>query len=414
MANILATALQKMPEGRRVEVGAIYDPVAFRRMSLSRALTAGKDSPVTEAASSFEELITAKNRLDAVIIASPDHLHAVQAIAAMEAGLHVYCEAPLAHTLEGARAMIAAQRKTGKLLQAGYQRRSNPRYRQLRNDVIRKRELMGRLTRAYSQWNRSQKQLIQPKISARDEEAIKAAGYADRTEWANWRNYRKFSMGVAHTMGGYAVNAVTWMLGALPDRVLASGGTDYYDGKEGRPLYENVDNFSAVFGFTSGDHTLRYNCNVNLDTDSGGYFEKVMGLQGWAIISEQPLYGNEVIRNPEEPWETFEQATRDGVIKQLWSSIPLTESSRVAETVDAHSRPTDVNIPYYQLAIQDPLRPHTYHLENFLSVLRSGGPQSNLSCPAEEAWKTLVCMSKLQEAIDTRREVLITAADYAA
>jgi predicted dehydrogenase len=218
---------------------------------------------------------------------------------------------------------------------------------------------------------------------------------------------------MAHTMGGYAVNAVTWLLDCLPDWVFAAGGTDYYDGKEGRPLYENPDNFTAVFGFTSGDHTLRYNCQVNLDTESGNYYEKVMGLQGWAIISEQPYYGNEVFRNREEPWEKYEQAIRDGVIKQLWSNAPLTEASRLAETIDAHSSPTDVNLSYYQLTVRDADPPHSYHLENFLSVLRAGGPQSSLACPAEEAWKTLVCMAKLQESIDQRREVPIAATDFA-
>ena len=76
-----------------------------------------------------EMLAKEKGRLDAAIVATPDFWHAEHAIACLNAGLHVYCEKEMSNTLEDARRIVRAARESGKLLQVGHQRRSNPRYR---------------------------------------------------------------------------------------------------------------------------------------------------------------------------------------------------------------------------------------------------------------------------------------------
>ncbi|MBC6995137.1 Gfo/Idh/MocA family oxidoreductase [Neolewinella lacunae] len=62
--------------------------------------------------------------LDAVIVATPDHQHASICLAALARGLHVYCEKPLAHTIEEGRAVAEAVRRSGKVLQTGSMQRS--------------------------------------------------------------------------------------------------------------------------------------------------------------------------------------------------------------------------------------------------------------------------------------------------
>jgi predicted dehydrogenase len=88
-----------------------------------------------------------------VIIATPDWMHAPATIDSLRAGKHVYCEKEMSNTLEGARKMVEAQRETGKLLQIGHQRRSNPRYWHS-YELINKEEVLGRMTHFYGQWNR--------------------------------------------------------------------------------------------------------------------------------------------------------------------------------------------------------------------------------------------------------------------
>lgn len=64
--------------------------------------------------------------IDAVVIGTPDHWHAVQFVHAAEAGKHIYCEKPACCTIEEGKAMVAAARKAGIASQIGSQGRSQP------------------------------------------------------------------------------------------------------------------------------------------------------------------------------------------------------------------------------------------------------------------------------------------------
>ena len=67
--------------------------------------------------------------LDAVVIAAPDAFHPDLAVAALEAGLHVLCEKPLALTLAGCDRIAAARDRAGKVLQVAYMKRHDPAYK---------------------------------------------------------------------------------------------------------------------------------------------------------------------------------------------------------------------------------------------------------------------------------------------
>ena len=74
--------------------------------------------------------IMARSDIDAVIIATPDHWHAAISIDAMRAGKDVFVEKPMALTLDEAAAMVAAEKRYGRILQVGSQQRSDPAMRQ--------------------------------------------------------------------------------------------------------------------------------------------------------------------------------------------------------------------------------------------------------------------------------------------
>lgn len=63
--------------------------------------------------------------MEAVFIGTPPQWHALQFIAACEKGLHIYCEKPLAYDIEEGKAMVAAARKAGNIVQIGFQRRQS-------------------------------------------------------------------------------------------------------------------------------------------------------------------------------------------------------------------------------------------------------------------------------------------------
>lgn len=73
----------------------------------------------------FREMLDKENGIDAVMIATPDHVHAVAAMAAIKKGKHVYCEKPLTHSVYEARMITEAARKAGVATQMGNQGHSS-------------------------------------------------------------------------------------------------------------------------------------------------------------------------------------------------------------------------------------------------------------------------------------------------
>lgn len=73
----------------------------------------------------FRELL-ATEKPEIVIVATPDHWHPLIAIAAMQAGAHVYVEKPIGHTINEGKAMVKTARQTGKVCQVGTHRRISP------------------------------------------------------------------------------------------------------------------------------------------------------------------------------------------------------------------------------------------------------------------------------------------------
>ncbi|HUK19835.1 MAG TPA: Gfo/Idh/MocA family oxidoreductase [Bryobacteraceae bacterium] len=75
----------------------------------------------------FRRLLERKD-LDAVVVATPDHWHALATVLSCEAGKDVYCEKPLSLTIHDGQAMVAAAKKSGRIVQVGSQQRSGPHY----------------------------------------------------------------------------------------------------------------------------------------------------------------------------------------------------------------------------------------------------------------------------------------------
>ncbi len=88
----------------------------------------------------YREMLKEKD-LDMVLIATPDHWHALPMIAACEAGLDIYVQKPISVDIDEGKAMLAAARKHKRVVQVGTQRRSTPHLIEARDRIIREGKL---------------------------------------------------------------------------------------------------------------------------------------------------------------------------------------------------------------------------------------------------------------------------------
>lgn len=122
----LVTELGGFPE---VRVVAICDAdLAKARSARDAAIAQRRISAECTALQDFRDVL-ARSDVDAVAIATPEHWHATIAIAAMRSGRDVYCEKALTRTVAEGRAVCEVVRRTGRVLQAGTQQRSDRRFR---------------------------------------------------------------------------------------------------------------------------------------------------------------------------------------------------------------------------------------------------------------------------------------------
>jgi predicted dehydrogenase len=118
--NILKEA---MASGR-VKVIALCDVDANKlEVAADQVNDAAGDQP--KSYKDYRELLE-KEKPEIVIVASPDHWHALHTIAALKAGAHVFVEKPTGHTVLESRAMLHTVRETGRVVQVGLHRRIGP------------------------------------------------------------------------------------------------------------------------------------------------------------------------------------------------------------------------------------------------------------------------------------------------
>ena len=148
--------------------------------------------------------------IDAVVIATPDWMHCEHTCACLRAGKHVYCEKEMSNRLELAAEMCRVQKETGKLLQIGHQRRSNPRYRHCFENIV--PHVLGRVTTAYAQWNRTLAPFFSVKRPPK-QEILTKYGYENAEQYLNWRWFYKYGGGSMVDLGSHQIDLFIWAWG---------------------------------------------------------------------------------------------------------------------------------------------------------------------------------------------------------
>jgi predicted dehydrogenase len=273
-------------------VSAVCDP-DDRRTEEARQLVGGNAERIRD----FRKLLERKE-IDAVIVATPDHWHALPTILACEAGKDVYVEKPLAYSVSEGRAMVNAARRTSRIVQVGTQQRAGEHYHRA-VQMIQKGEL-GKISRAriWNVWNNTLGE-----ESGRwgsignpaDSEPPAGVDYdlwlgpapqrpfnPNRFHW-NYVYFWDYAGGMMTGWGVHHVDVVHWALGEdAPLTVSAAGGKFVLN--DARETPDTLDAFFEYPGFTLQASFYHTNARPIEGRDYGVAF---YGTQGTMLLTRE-------------------------------------------------------------------------------------------------------------------------------
>jgi predicted dehydrogenase len=216
--------------------------------------------------------------VDAVIIATPDHWHARMALEAIARGKDVYLEKPVTHTVEEARQVAEAVRRTGRVLQVGSQTTSSDQWWKARKAI--QDGMIGDLVQSQGSYHRNSEEgewnwKIDPEAGPQGSgesfvdwkmwlgEAPERPWDADR--FFRFRKYWDYSGGIATDLF-YHVMAplnIAWGEAQFPHKVMASGGVYAFKDRE------VPDTFALLAEYPKG-HSLVLSSSMANDTHVPG------------------------------------------------------------------------------------------------------------------------------------------------
>lgn len=236
--------------------------------------------------SDYKDILN-RSDIDAVIVSTSDHWHDRITIDALESGKHVYCEKPMVHHIDEGAAVIAAEKKSGKILQIGSQRVSSDLYAEARRQY--QSGIIGDLVVVEAAFDR-QSALGAWQYSIPTDASIETVnwqrfiGDTDHTEFdANrffrWRNYQDYGTGVSgdmlvHFFSGF--HAIIDSMG--PNRIYATGGLRHW--ADGRDV---PDNLMVLVDYPETKNHSAFNAQLRVnfaDGKGGGSYIRLIGTEG--------------------------------------------------------------------------------------------------------------------------------------
>lgn len=203
-----------------------------------------------------DELYDSKS-VDAVFMSTADFQHALHTVQAVEAGCDVYAEKPLAETMEDNRAVLAAVKKSGKIIQIGSQRRSGENYHAAADFI--KSGKFGPIVMVELMWNVNQpdrwrlpeltKDLKESDVDWKRYLMNRPYEAFDPRKYCEYRLFWPYSSGIPGQWMSHQIDTVHWFSGlAHPRSAVANGGI--YQWNDGRT---NADTMTVVFDYGPAD-----------------------------------------------------------------------------------------------------------------------------------------------------------------
>ncbi len=281
-ARELLKTLSTLPSGPVMAVCDTYPAMLRRAATLA---------PNAQKYEDYKQLLADKN-VQAVVVATPTHLHKDIVIEALKAGKHVYCEAPMASSIEDARAIAKAAREAFQLnFQVGLQSRADRQIYYLANFI--RSGVLGKPLKARQQFHKKQSWRLPSPNPERESEI-------------NWRLDRALSLGLVGELGVHQIDIGSWYLNAQP--LSATGFGSLVQWKDGRDVPDNVFvvleypggvflQFEATIGNSfESELSLFYgtDCAVMMrDRRAWMFKEADAPLLGWEVYARKDAFYNE-------------------------------------------------------------------------------------------------------------------------
>jgi predicted dehydrogenase len=275
-------ALQRVPEAQVTTLCDTYPAMLRRSLGNAPGATGTED---------YKTILENKD-IKAVIIATPSHQHKEIVLAALQAGKHVYCEAPMATTIEDAQTIARAAREAStQVFQTGLMNRSDPQRNFLLGFI--RTGAIGKFVMARAQWHKKQ--------SWRQ-----TSPNPDREREVNWRLSQKISLGLVGEIGIHQIDVLNWYLKELPKAVTGFGGLiKWNDGRDVpdtvQAVYEYGNGVQGIYHSTiansfDSDYDVVYGTDAAVMTrgDKSWLFKEVDSpLLGWEVYARKDVFYKE-------------------------------------------------------------------------------------------------------------------------
>ena len=288
-------------------------------------------SPGAAAIHDYREVLDRKD-IDAVLIASPEHLHAPMLKAAVAAGKDVYCEKPMSHSIEEGLDMIKAVRQTDRIVQIGMQRRSSP-------TLFKAKELLKEcgdiyLVKAYWNWQWSRVLDKGPLAGKLDWQAF--LGPAPNVKFSperfrEWRYFWDYSGGNCTDQGTHLMDVVQWFMDSGTPQAASCHG-DVYAMIDS----ETPDVFSATFDYDGfmATWTLDY-----VNTMDNGWNIRFLGSRATLWLDNQGVRLYEL----QADGPSYSRTEKANIVKEIQE--PLRDLEHIHNFVDCCRTREEPNAP---------------------------------------------------------------------
>ncbi len=364
-------------QSEHARVGAISD---ISDHYIDRIKPRLKD-PATPIHRDYRAVLDDRN-IDAVVIATPDHWHAQMTLDALDAGKHVYVEKPMTYSLDEAIRVRDAARRSRRVIQVGYQRRTLAHFHKARQIVqsgvlgqITQIQLWSSRNRTVPPW-RAYNTYTTPGLPEKSGpehvdwerfQANRPPRPYDPRRFFHWQCYAEYSTGIFGILMSHPLDAANMVMGlGIPETCSATGGIFVYD--DGRTV---PDTCSALFNYPSRKLSISF-----VGSSNNAFFDR-----------EAQYRGTEGTMELGPNWLRLYAEKKNALFQQY---VPPEKADRFDDlhTQPIHREPTN----YHWSTIE--------HLDDFFQSVKSGRPPQ---APVEECFKATVGMAMAIESYKTQR-----------